>query len=62
MSEHLSDFNKNLVNLQNFDVVIEDEDRALSLLSSLPDTYEHLTTILYCMGKTKLNLMMCLMH
>ena len=38
MFEHLS--NKNL------DVVIEDEDKALLLLNSLSDTYEHLTTTL----------------
>lgn len=40
MFEHLSNFNKNL------DVVIEDEDKALLLLNSLSDTYEHLTTTL----------------
>lgn len=46
MSEHLSDFNKILVDLQNLDAVIEDEDEALLLLNSLPNTYEHLTTTL----------------
>lgn len=48
MSEHFNSFNQILVDLQNLDVEIQDEDKALLLLNSLPDTYEHLiTTLLY---------------
>ena len=51
MSEHISDFNKILADLTNLEVKISDEDKALCLLNSLPDEYEHLiTTLLY--GKT----------
>ena len=46
MIEHLDNYNKILTDLQNLDVEISDEDKALLLLNSLPDTYEHLTTTL----------------
>ncbi|KAK0583590.1 hypothetical protein LWI29_038519 [Acer saccharum] len=46
MIEHLDNYNKILVDLQNLDVEISDEDKALLLLNSLPETYEHLTTTL----------------
>jgi len=53
MNEHLNDFNKMIADLKNLDVEIDDEDKALLLLNSLPDTYEHLvTTLLY--GKEKI--------
>nr|TKS11520.1 hypothetical protein D5086_0000072530 [Populus alba] len=42
-----------IADLKNLDVEIDDEDKALLLLNSLPDTYEHLvTTLLY--GKEKI--------
>ena len=48
MSEHLNDYNKILADLQNLEVDISSEDKALLLLNSLPDTYDHLiTTFLY---------------
>ena len=48
MSEHLDNFNKIIADLQNLDVEIDDEDKALLVLNSLPDSYEHLiTTLLY---------------
>jgi len=48
MNEHLNDFNKMIADLKNLDVEINDEDKALLLLNSLSDTYEHLvTTLLY---------------
>ncbi|KAG2692926.1 hypothetical protein I3760_08G075400 [Carya illinoinensis] len=48
MSEHLNSYNQILADLLNLDVEIEDEDKTLLLLNSLPDTYEHLiTTLLY---------------
>ncbi|TXG52062.1 hypothetical protein EZV62_021231 [Acer yangbiense] len=46
MIEHLDNYNKILADLQNLDVEISDEDKALLLLNSLLDTYEHLTTTL----------------
>ena len=46
MIEHLDNFNKILADLQNLDVEIIDEDMALLLLNSLPETYDHLTTTL----------------
>jgi nitrate reductase NapAB chaperone NapD len=53
MPEHLNNLNKILVDLQNLDVKIDDEDKAVVLINSLPDTYEHLsTTLMY--GKTTL--------
>ena len=53
MNKHLNDFNKMIVDLKNLDVEIDDEDKALLLLNSLPDTYEPLvTTLLY--GKEKI--------
>jgi len=48
MNEHLNDFNKMIADLKNLDVEMDDEDKALLLLNSLPNTYEHLvTTLLY---------------
>jgi cell division cycle protein 20 (cofactor of APC complex) len=46
MTQHWNTFNKLLSDLQNLDVSIDDEDKAFILLSSLPDTYDHLTTTL----------------
>ena len=48
MFEHFNDYNKILADLQTSDVDISSEDKALLLLNSLPDTYDHLiTTLLY---------------
>ena len=41
MNEHLNRYNKILADLQNLDVEIEDEDKALLLLNSLPDASYH---------------------
>lgn len=46
MIEHLDNFNKIIADLQNLEVEIKDEDMALLLLNSLPETYDHLTTTL----------------
>ena len=43
-----------IADLKNLDVEIDDEDKALLLLNSLPDTYEHLvTTLLYGKERNK---------
>ena len=46
MAEHLDDFNKIITDLLNLDVKIDDEDKALLLLNSLPESYEFLVTTL----------------
>jgi cell division cycle protein 20 (cofactor of APC complex) len=39
MNKHLNDFNKIIADLKNLVVEINDEDKALLLLNSLPDIY-----------------------
>ncbi|GFZ19218.1 hypothetical protein Acr_27g0009570 [Actinidia rufa] len=56
MNEHLNSFNKILADLQNLDVEIDDEDKALLLLNSLPETYEHLTTTLLYENRVQMHL------
>ena len=46
MNDHVNSFNKILADLLNLDEKFEDEDKALLLLNSLPDEYDHLTTTL----------------
>uniref|UniRef100_A0A5B7BZJ7 Putative copia LTR rider n=1 Tax=Davidia involucrata TaxID=16924 RepID=A0A5B7BZJ7_DAVIN len=53
MLKHLDNFNKVLADLQNLDEEIKEEDKALLLLNSLPDSYDHLTTTLLY-GKDKI--------
>ena len=53
--QHLNTFNRILSDLLALKVKLEEEDKALLLISSLPSTYEHLaTTIMY--GKETLKL------
>ncbi|KAL8170360.1 hypothetical protein V2J09_022164 [Rumex salicifolius] len=53
MEEHLNDFTKMLTDLVNLGVTVSDETKAVCLLNSLPDDYEHLTTTL-TYGKEKM--------
>lgn len=41
MSDQIADFNKILDDLENIEVKLDDEDKALLLLKSLPKKYEH---------------------
>ncbi|GKA89306.1 retrovirus-related pol polyprotein from transposon TNT 1-94 [Tanacetum coccineum] len=48
ISEHIDEFNKIVLDLANIEVTFEDEDLALLLLTSLPESYEHFVdTLLY---------------
>ncbi|GJZ16482.1 retrotransposon protein, putative, ty1-copia subclass [Tanacetum coccineum] len=48
ISEHIDEFNKIVLDLTNIEVTFEDEDLALLLLTSLPESYEHFVdTLLY---------------
>lgn len=44
--QHINFFNHTVSDLQRIEVVIEDEDKAMILLCSLPPSYEHLVTTL----------------
>lgn len=46
INDHGNSFNKILANLLILDKKFEDEDKALLLLNSLPNEYDHLTTTL----------------
>lgn len=57
MTDHLTAYNKILADLQNLDVEILDEDKAILLLNSLPEQYDHLTTtLLYGKNEIKFEL------
>jgi len=43
---HLDDFNSILIDLESLDVKIEDEDKAIMLVVSLPSSYKHFKEIL----------------
>lgn len=48
VKDHLDEFNKLILDRENVNIVLEDEDGALILLSSLRDSYEHFVdTLLY---------------
>ena len=48
MNDHLDELYKLILNLENVSIILDDEDMALILLSSLPDSYEHFVhTLLY---------------
>ncbi|GJQ89422.1 retrovirus-related pol polyprotein from transposon TNT 1-94 [Tanacetum coccineum] len=48
LGDHINEFNKLILDLTNIDIEIEDEDRALMLLTSLSPSYENFVeTLLY---------------
>ncbi|KAH9717014.1 hypothetical protein KPL71_021670 [Citrus sinensis] len=55
LKDHLDELNKLILDLENVNIILEYEDRALILLSSLPNSYEHFVdTLLY--GRQSLTL------
>ena len=46
LAQHVNIFNQIFTNLVRVDVKIEDEDKVIILLCSLPPSYEHLVTTL----------------
>ncbi|KAH9658774.1 hypothetical protein KPL70_023619 [Citrus sinensis] len=54
-NDHLDEFNKLILDLENVNIILEDKDRALILLSSFSDSYEQFVdTLLY--GRQSLTL------
>ena len=48
MKDHVDEFNKLILDLENVNIILEDEDVALIILSSLPESYDHFVyTLLY---------------
>ncbi|GKC47107.1 zinc finger, CCHC-type containing protein [Tanacetum coccineum] len=48
LGDHIDEFNKLILDLENIDIEIEDEDQALMLLTSLPSSYKNFVeTLLY---------------
>lgn len=55
LKDHVDEFNKLILDLENVNIILEDEDKVLILLSSLPYSYEHFVdTLLY--GRQSLTL------
>ena len=55
LEDHLDDFNKIILDLENIEITLEDEDQTLLLLRSLPNEFDNLSnTLIY--GKDTLSL------
>jgi len=55
LEDHLDDFNKIILDLENIEITLEDEDQTLLLLRSLPNEFDNLSnTLIY--GRDTLSL------
>jgi len=55
LEDHLDDFNKIILDLENIEITLEDENQALLLLRSLPNEFDSLSdTLIY--GRDTLSL------
>ena len=51
LEDHLDDFNKIILDLENIEIKVNNEDQALLLLRSLPSEYDSLSdTLIYVIG------------
>ena len=55
IQNHLDEFNSILIDLESMDVKIEDEDKAILLVVSLPSSYKHFKEILLYSNKETLS-------
>ena len=61
MLEHLNFFNKVITELLTIDVNIDEKDKILILLSSLPQSYNYITIMLYANKTLILKVMLTLL-
>ena len=55
IQNHLDEFNSTIIDLENKDAKIEDEDKAILLVGSLPPFYKHFKEILLYSNNSSLS-------
>ena len=58
LTQHINTFNLVSSDMLRIDIKLDDQDKAMMLLTSLPASYEHLVTTL-CWGRRLWNLKRC---